>query len=975
MISEEFKNAYKKLNFKQKEAVDTIEGPVMVIAGPGTGKTTILTLRIANILKETDTPPSGILALTFTEAGVKAMRMKLREMIGERTYEVPIHTFHGFASSIITEFGDHFPHLYKSKQITDIEAESMMREIIRDKKFSKLRPLGEPDFYVNKILGAISKAKQEAWSPEMVKSFVKEEIEHIKKNPDSISTRGASKDSLKADALKQIEKCERTIIFADVYNNYELKKIESRKMDFDDLIFELLKTLRTDKLLLQILQEKFLYILVDEHQDTNDSQNLIVKLIADFFDNPNLFVVGDEKQAIYRFQGASVENFLSFQKMWNSMKVISLVDNYRSHQNILDASFKMIEQNYSQREYEDLRIKLISCSREIHPLDIVIAPNIEIEDEYLLEKLNEIIKKETKETVAIIVRRNSDVSHILNLLEINDIPASAERGVNIFSHPLGQLFFSLLEFLVDSSKTEALAETFAGGLWELDFASQAELIKMARSGNLREIEKKIPLISKLKNEIRNSGVMNYLILASDISGFTKLASESPLASKVWRGIYNLAEDLVITNYIEDPQKLTDVLLAYRASAEKKSIKIKSGKITSQINIMTAHSSKGLEFDYVFMPYAVEEFWIRKNRGSYFVLPIEKDEEDNIRDERRLFYVSLTRAKKHVSISISLEDNQSKVLTPLRFIDELDSSCLSQTNYYKTTKLRPSLSIEKIQSKRDEAQIDYAKKVLLENGLSVTALNHFLVCPIQFFYKSILKLPEPPSANSEKGNAMHEALANVWKNNGKDIQNIIENTVHDYFKHSLLPLFEKEAIVEELIVSAPKVALALVDHFNQNGNVLVESWIETYLYFSYKKEKIELKLHGKLDAIIEKEKEVLVFDYKTREAKSPAALRGETAGETGDYFRQLVFYKMLLESNKKFVGKTIEPALVFVKPDSKNRCPTITPPITETDIEKVRAEINSLIESVWSGKILNSFCSDKDCKYCGYQKLGKTKGDP
>ena len=322
-----FEELYKTLNAEQRRAIDAIEGPVMVIAGPGTGKTTILTLRIANILKETDTPASGILAITYTESGVKAMRMKLREIIGARADEVRIHTFHGFAASVISEFDEHFPHLYRSKQMTDIETEDMMRKILQEKRFSKLRPLGDAEFYVRKIISTISEAKREAWTPEIVKVFAKEEIERTKNDEDSLSSRGKTKGALKAEALKRIEKCERAIIFADVYEEYEKRKRDERKMDFDDLISELIFALKKDKLLLQLLQEKFLYILVDEHQDTNDSQNLIVKMLADFFDNPNLFVVGDEKQAIYRFQGASVENFLSFEKKWSSMETIQLKNN------------------------------------------------------------------------------------------------------------------------------------------------------------------------------------------------------------------------------------------------------------------------------------------------------------------------------------------------------------------------------------------------------------------------------------------------------------------------------------------------------------------------------------------------------------------------------------------------------------------------------------------------------------------------
>ncbi len=946
MTTPKFKREYAKLNARQKETVDTIEGPVMVIAGPGTGKTTILTLRIANILLKTDTPPSGILALTFTETGAKAMRAKLREIMGEAALEVSIHTFHGFAASIINEFQDHFPHLSKSNQITEVESEMLVREILKQKKFNKLRPLGEPDFYVSKILNIISDAKKEAWTPEMIKSFAEEEIERIKGNP--LGQNSSRVPLGKATDLKRIQKCERTILFSYVYENYEKQKSKKRKMDFDDLIFELLKTLQKDKLLLQMLQEKFLYILLDEHQDTNDSQNLIVKIIADFFDTPNLFVVGDEKQAIYRFQGASLENFLNFQKLWSGMKVIYLTDNYRSHQGILDASFKMIEKNYEKDEHNNLRVKLKSGAKEkSRPLDIIAAPDGESEEAYLTKTIKSLIQKNKKITVAIIVRRNSEAAKIFSLLEENNIPASAERGASIFSHPVGSLYFSLLEFMADPSKTEALAETIAGGLWNLNFEKQVKFIKLIRSGNLTEIEKEIPIILKLQKEINKAGVIEFIYLAADLSGFKEMVSQNPLSVEVWRGIIALAEDLARANDIEDPKLLIRELLAYKESAKRRTIKINTGQVLSQITIMTAHGSKGLEFDYVFLPYATEDSWIKKNRSSYFVLPKEKEEGDNIKDERRLFYVALTRARKHISISY--------FGTPLRFIDELDQNLISKIELPKTAKPNILRSLDKIKEKQNTEQIEYAKRVLLENGLSVTALNHFIECPQKFFYKSILKLPEPPSASSEKGSAMHEALANVWKNPTpkKEITSIIITSVQNYFKKSLLPLHEKEVILEELLANAPKVAAALVDHFNQTGIVKTENWVETNFEYEYKNQKINLKLHGRLDALIEQENKILVYDYKTREAMSENAIKGKTrnpAPPAGGYFRQLVFYKMLLQNNPKFKGKTIEPALIFIKPDSKGRCPTIFLPIQKSDIEKVKKEISNLLESVWSGKL-------------------------
>jgi len=967
-----FEERYERLNPAQKEAVDTIEGPVMVIAGPGTGKTSILTLRIAHILQKTDTPASGILAITYTDAGVKAMRMKLREIIGERAHEVRIHTFHGFAASIIHEFDDHFPHISRSKQMTDIEAETLVKSILKDEQFRQLRPLGEPDFYVQKIVRTISDAKREAWTPAIMRDFAAQEIKRIESDESSLSTRGVTKGKLKAEALKRIEKCQKTALFADVYRAYEEQKREAKKMDFDDLIIELLVALRTDELLLRLLQEKFLYLLVDEHQDTNDSQNLLIRMIADFFDNPNLFIVGDEKQAIYRFQGASVENFLKFQNIWQSMKVISLTTNYRSHQSILDASFSLIENNYDADQHTNLRVKLASGGRgNAKPIDSINAGNVEAGEAYLVTELKKIQKNEPDSTVALITRTNRDVERLLALLEKEGVPAVSERGADIFSHPLGIVFFDLIRFLADPSEIEALARTMTQGLWNLSFADQMRLVRVVRSGNLSDIEKAIPALKALQRDITRSSPLEFIISAAQMSGFTSLVARNPLSIEVWRAITDLAMDIVKRGNLEDPKKLLAELLAYQASAESKSVKVSSGAPDAQIRITTAHGSKGLEYDYVFIPYALEESWMSRARSSYFVLPREKEEGDEVRDARRLFYVALTRARLHITLITSREDGVGRIVEPLRFIDELDPAHVVRTDIPAKPLSLKDTSDRDSGSRQKTELTEYSKTVLLERGLSVTALNHFVTCPSLFLYKSILKIPEAPAPSSEKGTSMHEALSRVWKLEDKSEETItttIIDTIREYFTTSLLPAFEKKAVLSELIESAPLVAKALTSHFNQEGYIDTETWMESAFKGVYEGAEVALNLHGKLDAVLDQEHKVLVFDYKTREALSPAAIKGETKSSTGDYFRQLIFYRMLIESQPKFKGKAVEPSLVFIKPDDKGRCPTITVPVEKADIERVKGEVQDMIDAVWSGKFLTEQCDETDCPWCTLKKF-------
>lgn len=981
--STEFELQYKRLNKAQKDAVDTIEGPVMVIAGPGTGKTTILTLRIANILKQTDTPAHGILAITYTDAGVKAMRSKLHKVIGNRAHEVAIHTFHSFAAAMIAEYPDHFLHLDGLKHMADVEQESIIRSIIEAPEFADIHPLGKPDAYVSAIIHSIDTSKREALTPDMVREHAQKQIQFIKNDESSISTRGATKGQLKADALEQIAKCERTILFADVYRLYEEKKKELKRMDFNDLIIELLVALRNDEILLRLIQERFLYLLVDEHQDTNDAQNFIIALIAEFFETPNIFIVGDEKQAIYRFQGASVENFLLLQKRWPTMKLISLDMNYRSHQHILDAGFSMIENNYEGDEHKELRVELKSgafdlnkkMKEQLRPLDVFTGENVAAIESRLVKELKEISENEPQATVAIITRRNRDLERVIRLLESAHVPVSSERSVDIFHHPIGATFFDILEYLNDPSHVDALGRTLVAGLWGISFEQVAVLIKELRSGQVEGLEKKIPALLHLQRKMLNDGALAYIIETAEMSGFTELVAYDPAYVHVWRGIVTLAESLAREAHTQNPRELVSSLLAYRLSAELKTVKVSVGAPDLPIQAMTAHGSKGLEFDYVFIPYATEESWIGRARGASFVLPQKKVADHDIRDTRRLFYVAITRARKHATILTALEESDGKGLTPLRFINELSEKTVKMQVLPRLGTEETSLTVSSVSKNQyTEKILNLTKKVLLDTGLSVTALNHFLDCPSKFIYESILKLPQAPSSASEKGTAMHEAMDHVWKidnahgRSASAIEEVIKKSVEDYFKTSFLATNEKNIVTKELFADAPVVAKALESHFSVSASVATERWVKTVFNGLYGATSITIPIHGKLDAIVEIGNDVNVFDYKTKQGMSEAEIKGETKNSNGDYFRQLTFYKLLLQDDPRWKFKKIIPALVFISPDKKGRCPIVTLPIVDTDVEKVKKDIQGLLDSVWSGTIITAHCGDNACYWCGLKSV-------
>lgn len=364
--------------------------------------------------------------------------------------------------------------------------------------------------------------------------------------------------------------------------------------------------------------------------------------------------------------------------------------------------------------------------------------------------------------------------------------------------------------------------------------------------------------------------------------------------------------------------------------------------------------------------------MRDSRANYFLLPTKRVKEDDLRDVRRLFYVALTRARAHVEILYPLKDDLGKSFMPLRFIEELDSTKISKIELPPVLEIAyPSGSKENYPAERNQELLNYAKETIVENGISVTALNHYLKCPSEFLYQSILKLPEAPTGSSEKGSAMHEAISQVWKLKDKtesSISETIKTFGTSYVRSSLLSLTEKQSVVKDIEANAPTIGKALFRHFALRGSVSTEAWFERPYSAAYQDEKIQINLHGKLDAVVETENQAQIFDYKTRRTMSVREIRGETKGSNGNYLRQLAFYNLLVRGHKRFPDKRITTSLVFIEPDNKGRCEVIEIDITKGDIEELEKNILSLVRGVWSGQVLKEFCQDQNCQWCALKKF-------
>lgn len=353
-LQAQFQKIYNELNPQQRIAVDTIEGPVMVIAGPGTGKTQILAARIGKILLETDELPENILCLTYTDAGAVAMRSRLQKFIGADAYKVHIHTFHSFCNEIIQD------NLFLFEKnsldpISDLETIQFLKELINRFPQGHLlkRYRGDEYYEINNLKNLFSAMKKEGWTAAFITQKTKEylnKIERDKLNKDFIyqtSRKGKfEKGDFKPDYYDEVERMKKLVAAAGEFEHYQQMMNDKNRYDFDDMINWIIEVFETNNNVLLNYQEKYHYILVDEYQDTSNTQNRLVQLLIEYWDVPNIFVVGDDDQSIFRFQGANVDNMKGIARRYaDALIKVVLTTNYRSTQSLLKVSGSFIENN------------------------------------------------------------------------------------------------------------------------------------------------------------------------------------------------------------------------------------------------------------------------------------------------------------------------------------------------------------------------------------------------------------------------------------------------------------------------------------------------------------------------------------------------------------------------------------------------------------------------------------------------------
>ena len=963
-----FDKQYIRLNAAQKEAVDTIEGPVIVIAGPGTGKTTILTLRIANILKVSDTEPEQILALTFTESGVTAMRRKLLEVIGSDAYRVKIFTFHGFCNSVIEEFPQYFPRIIGGAPAGDIDQIKIIQELLEDNKWDKLTPYGNPLFYVYAIKSHISDLKREGISAEIFEDFIRKEKDRLENAEDTVHTKGAHKGKVKAPHLKALERHVRDEEFARIFTLYEESLAENNLFDFDDSIGEAVKALKENEDLKQILQEEHQYLLADEHQDTNTAQNTILELLADFHDNPNIFIVGDEKQAIFRFQGASLSNFLYFGGKYPATKRIRLDQNYRSTQPILDASFKMISENETPA---DLKVDLQANRDHLAPhIDLFEADSEDQEISHLIECIRrDIAEGKDPSSMACIVRHNKDILLLARYFGAAEIPVVMHGNKNLLTEPFTLHILQSLRVLCNLTDSVALTEALFAPFWVIDYLEIHTLSQMAyrnREQSAFALLKESPEHKDLARTLQDLAEKSLQTPVMDFLEEFWYESES-LSYSLGIGPESEEYDIIQALYQEarklsekHPEARLEDFVSHLLSLQEYG-NLSGGKVKGAegVQLMTAHRSKGLEFDTVFVPFLHDKKWSGRKSTSYFSSPVIGFESD-ISDERRLLYVALTRAEQNLTLSYHTQNPEGKELLPSRFLSELDSNiiehkaCDSESIVIIPTK--------KIQEKTPEFEslLKVTRDYILNKSLSITALNKFTDDPWHFFFVTILRVPQTLSLPQVYGTAIHDVLHH-YQTQFQIGKTLSEDEQMDHFTSEVSKSSLTEPNKKTLIEKGQRSLSGYISSHVWNKDTQTEKKFRADLMIDIEGSQ-EVSFTGIIDVIevnAPRAGDTTVIDFKTGKPKSRNALLGKTQGESGDYYKQIIFYAWLLQKNGQDTPK--QGIIEFVEVTDKGGYKKEIFDISQEEINTLEKTIMETVREIYTGDFLKT-APEKDHAY-------------
>lgn len=832
------------LNPEQQQAVEHQTGPLLIVAGAGTGKTTVITERIKWLIATGLAKPEEILALTFTEKAAREMEIRVDEALPYGTFGLWISTFHSFCDRLLRNEAINIGLNPQFKLAGDAERFMFVKKNFWQFNLTTFRPSGNPFKFIEGMLTHFDRLKDEDISSAEYKNPNYPEL-------------------------------------VESYKTYENLKIHDGVMDFSDLISNTLKLFRTRKKILENYQKQFKYILVDEFQDTNFAQNEMLKLLAN--SHKNITVVADDDQSVYRFRGAAVSNVIQFRKTYPQAKIVTLIKNYRSSQEILDRSYGLITKNNPDRLeiQEKIDKKLIAAGTNKNlpnaKIELIYVDQVEEEAEKIAQKIVELKKSNNYDfkDFAILVRANNHSDPIIRSLERFRIPYQFLGPGQLFKQPEIKDLIAYLKFLADFTDSASLYRVLSMENFTISQRDLIFVLSLAKKQNLSLFE----ILEKqdLLNQLQSTEIMSNFV--------AMVHRHQELVNKESAG-------QIIYFFLEDSGLIKELIKYETQKAERKALNITKffGKLKSfesgsedssvfavvdylnlamdmgesplasevdwssndAVSILTIHSAKGLEFSVVFLINLIEGRFPSRERKEQIPIPDELIKEVlpvgdfHIQEERRLFYVGMTRAKEKLIFSAANfygEGKRERKLSPF-VIETIGAQKMFQAkneNQLPLFEWKKSADLEPKSQPLVPDKVDY---------LSYSAIETFKTCPLHYKLKYILKIPTPPTASQSLGNSIHLTLKDFYQNAGSDVFDLLK-------KNWLTQGYESKGHERESFAKAERFLKDYLTsdlHKNHKPIILEQA-------FTLKIDN--LKIRGKIDRVDDLGNgEIEIIDYKT-----------------------------------------------------------------------------------------------------------------
>lgn len=1005
-------------NQKQQECIDNINGKYLVLAGPGTGKTFTIIERIKNMLNQ-GIKPEKILCLTFTDAAANVMKRQIEKELNVISCGVQIFTYHGFCCSIIDEFPDEFEIPVNYKVISDPVSKAFIKECIDEINPKYFRTdKNDPYYYINTIKNRIAAIKQNRLTKEQY-------FQNIKENPDwepeakelkaKIEEKIKSgKTNYKTDA-GNLESLEKKINQAkelwEFYELYQNKMTEQRYLDFNDMINMVLDKFDSNTGFLNKIANRYEYIMVDEYQDTNMSQNEIVFVLAHALETENVFVVGDDNQIIYRFQGAKLETIANFLTEFPDTKVICLTENMRSTQEILDAARAVIMQDPLNLE-NDERFKQYKISKKLEAKnEKVLAKSkpvrfycyADVMQEYT-EIVNEIetfinseecpINEENGQKayneIAILTRSNNEAIQFAELMKQRNIPYELKEGKDIFTIPAVNVLFFYIQFLINpqmhsfrifqlltaqpfSINPKDYVELFENVSKEktfIDVLRRGEWDKYQEPEKLQNFLKTYDYLTEFKSKenIKNTileigsktGIFDYYLntdinRTESIAGLKCFVDEAVGFSEVYKTSFLEEFYTYIKAILEDEETL---------NTEKAPVNMNA------VQLCTYHSSKGREFEYVYMPTLTADKWESSTKSLKSDIPLDVSEyktADEIKNEvkpsdlTKLMYVAMTRAKHTLRMSYP-EKISGKVKTPTKFLTAIQDMFEKESTPFEYNEVSYWNQAENLLIKKDyDYKTDFAGLIdskLGDRAFSPSSINLYLSCPRRYLYEDILKLkPKDGNPNAlSYGKAVHKACEEAIR--------FLRDKKMPPEKSQFIKWFKDELSCQPMESYQQRMnfegrgELALDKYYAQICNTTSTNLVDVEYKLEYETED-GIKFVGYIDRLDSNpDGTYTIYDYKTGNNKNKDIAPDK---DHEDYYNQMAWYKYFFERK---IGKSVS-LTKFLYPDdfeSKNNGIEFT----EQEINDTVEKFKQAVTNIKAHEFEPTKNKEKTCKKCPYK---------